>query len=180
MSTGASSTVAPAAVRRRLDGYWKMELANVALVPTFCVWLAAEAGSPVSWLAAGCLVPTCGLLAVGGVYWRAKARAAGGDRSALPAALRLARACRVPLLILTAAAAGASAADLAGAPLSAGTGDAVAAAVAAVLAVSEYVNYYHRQLQHFDNAADFRRLMRGEGFRVAHLRADLDRPARRG
>ena len=171
---------APAAVRRRLGGYWKMELMNVALVPAFCFWLAAEAGSPASWLTAGCLVPTCGLLAVGGRYWRAKAKAAGGGSTALPAALRLARACRGPLLILTVAAAVAVAVDLLAVRLSAGTGDRVAAVVAAVLAVLEYVNYYHRQLQHFDNAADFRRLLRGEGFRVAHLRADLDRAARRG
>jgi hypothetical protein len=38
-----------------------------------------------------------------------------------------------------------------------------------LLAVLEYVNYYHVQLNHFDNAADFRRLLSGKGFRKPHL-----------
>ena len=47
--------------------------------------------------------------------------------------------------------------------------------VAALLAVLEYVNYYHRQLQHFDNASDWRRLLAGRGFRPSQLSRDLVR-----
>jgi hypothetical protein len=39
----------------------------------------------------------------------------------------------------------------------------------------EYVNYYHRQLQHFDHAADWKRLLAGRGFRVSQMAADLQR-----
>jgi hypothetical protein len=42
-----------------------------------------------------------------------------------------------------------------------------------VLAVLEYVNYYHRQLQHFDNKADFRRMLAGKGFRQSWMARDL-------
>ena len=42
-----------------------------------------------------------------------------------------------------------------------------------LLALAEYVNYYHRQLQHFDNWPDFRRLMTGKGFRPAKMAVDL-------
>lgn len=45
----------------------------------------------------------------------------------------------------------------------------------AVLAGLEYVNYYHVQLQHFDNAADIKRLLSGRGFRPAHLARALRR-----
>jgi hypothetical protein len=31
------------------------------------------------------------------------------------------------------------------------------------------VNYYHFQLQHFDHADDFQRLLSGKGFRQSHL-----------
>ena len=34
---------------------------------------------------------------------------------------------------------------------------------------------FHRQLQHFDHRPDFRRLLRGDGFRRAHLARDLAR-----
>jgi hypothetical protein len=39
----------------------------------------------------------------------------------------------------------------------------------ALLAILEYVNYYRVQLQHFDHAADFKRLVTGRGFRRSHL-----------
>lgn len=50
---------------------------------------------------------------------------------------------------------------------------AIAAAVCTALAALEFVNYYKVQLQHFDHAADFRRLLQGRGFRRAHMARDL-------
>jgi hypothetical protein len=38
-----------------------------------------------------------------------------------------------------------------------------------LLAILEFVNYYHVQLQHFDHAEDFQRLLAGKGFRRSHL-----------
>ena len=49
----------------------------------------------------------------------------------------------------------------------------IVAIVLTTLAALEYVNYYHVQLQHFDNGADVRKLLRGAGFRQAHMARDL-------
>lgn len=45
----------------------------------------------------------------------------------------------------------------------------IAASLYFLLAVLEYVNYYHVQLQHFDHSEDFKRLMSGNSFRQSHL-----------
>ena len=57
--------------------------------------------------------------------------------------------------------------------LTIGTADRWAAAACATMAVLEYVNYYHRQIQHFDNKADFRRMLAGKGFRQSWMARDL-------
>lgn len=54
-------------------------------------------------------------------------------------------------------------------------GDRITASIAASLAMLEYVNYYHRQLQHFDHAADWKRLLEGRGFRASQMATDLQR-----
>jgi hypothetical protein len=54
-----------------------------------------------------------------------------------------------------------------------GSGDRWVATFAALLGLLEYVNYYHRQLQHFDNWSDFRRLFQGKGFRISQLARDI-------
>jgi ferric-dicitrate binding protein FerR (iron transport regulator) len=46
---------------------------------------------------------------------------------------------------------------------------AIAAAGLSVLALLEYVNYYHRQLQVIDNKADFQRLLSTGRFKRARL-----------
>ena len=45
----------------------------------------------------------------------------------------------------------------------------IGASLLCLLAVLEFVNYYHVQLQHFDHAEDFQRLLSGKGFRRSHL-----------
>jgi hypothetical protein len=52
--------------------------------------------------------------------------------------------------------------------------DQIAATACAALAALEYVNYYHRQLQHFDSWADFKRLLAGKGFRKSWMARDLE------
>jgi hypothetical protein len=44
-----------------------------------------------------------------------------------------------------------------------------------LLAVLEYINYYHVQLQHFDHAPDWQRLVSGRGFRRSHLAREIER-----
>jgi hypothetical protein len=51
----------------------------------------------------------------------------------------------------------------------------VAPAVLLLLAVLEYINYYHVQLQHFDHAPDWQRLVSGRGFRRSHLAREIER-----
>jgi hypothetical protein len=47
-----------------------------------------------------------------------------------------------------------------------------------LLAVIEYVNFYHVQIQHFDHAADWKRLVSGRGFRRSHLARAIERHRR--
>ena len=63
--------------------------------------------------------------------------------------------------------------------LSKGRPDQIAISVMAVLAALEYINYYHRQLNYFDNKADLKRVFSGKGFRTSQMRRDLDQLARR-
>ncbi|MFN9877812.1 MAG: hypothetical protein ACK557_04995, partial [Planctomycetota bacterium] len=51
----------------------------------------------------------------------------------------------------------------------------VAPAILLLLAVLEYINHYHFQLQHFDHAPDWQRLVSGRGFRRSHLAREIDR-----
>ncbi|MFN4239642.1 MAG: hypothetical protein ACK4E5_03255 [Erythrobacter cryptus] len=160
-------------VARRLAWYWQVELANAALVPLLLVAIGLHMGGAIGWPSLAAMVPMSGLLIVGGLYWRGKLRALQGQGAALDKALRLADRWDRPLLGLTGIACG-----LAGAgfiiPLPGGAaGDRWAASGAAMLALAEYVNYYHRQLQHFDNGADFSRLITGRGLRRAWLARDL-------
>jgi hypothetical protein len=160
-------------VARRLSWYWQVELANVVLVPAFFVFFAYRHGAGLGWPTLAALVPVCGLLAVGGLYWRGKLYVLKGSRSALDAALAIADRLDRPLLILTGLAVVLAAAvwlpDLPGSE----EADRIAVPIAALLALAEYVNYYSRQLQHFDNWSDFVRLLRGQGLRPAKMAVDL-------
>jgi hypothetical protein len=160
-------------VARRLAWYWPMELGNVVFVPAAFVIIPLQLGTGVGWPTLVALLPVCGLLIVGGLYWRGKLFALRGDRAALSGALALADRLDKPLLSLTLAALVLAAAGLALPLPGASEGDRWAVLIAALLALAEYVNYYHRQLQHFDNWPDFQRLITGRGFRPAKMAVDL-------
>jgi len=59
--------------------------------------------------------------------------------------------------------------------LAVSTGERWVMAVSAVLAGLEYINYHHRQLQHFDHWPDFQRLITGRGFQPSQMARDLGR-----
>jgi len=160
-------------IKKRLSYYWKMELANVIIVPAAMIFFAGQAGSPIGWLSLFSIIPMCGLLLVGGLYWRGKHKGLSGDKTVLNTALSAADRLQYPLLILTAIVCLLSIAAFGNPGLARGTGDRVVAAIAALLSALEYVNYYHRQLQHFDHVADFKRLLSGRGFRRAQMAQDL-------
>lgn len=124
------------------------------------------------------LVACCSTLLVGGAYWRAVWLRLEGDPSAMRLALDMAARWK-PLCYWTTIA---SAAISVWAILSLGP---VAATITAsgfsMLAVLEYVNYYHLQLQNFDHGPTFRRFLKRRTFPRSHLAKDLEisREARR-
>ena len=87
---------------------------------------------------------------------------------------RRTQAGEAPALVLTLAGCATALAGWRVPAWSAGLADRNVATACAVLAVLEYVNYYHRQLQHFDSREDFRRLLSGKGFRKSWLARDLE------
>lgn len=162
---------AKAKLDKRLSGYWKMEGINIIAVPLLMAWLADWQLGLASFVA---LIPMCALLAIGTIYWRSKLQQLREGQS-LPRSIALLAKLQFPTLILTII--GAASATLAWvSPGSAsGPGDRWVATAAATLAVLEYVNYYHRQLQHFDHAADWKRLISGRGFRPSQMSVDIAR-----
>lgn len=163
---------------RRLSGYWKMEAANVLLVPLlalFCVVAYEDALS--LWLAAAMLACS-GLLVIGAAAWRLELAELQGE-SALAAQLRRWLGPSKPLGLALGLLGGVAAVaeyvnDGSFTP------SAIAALALGTLAVLEYVNYYVAQLQHFDHAADFKRLVTGKGFRKPHLGRLVEEWQRRG
>lgn len=161
----------------RLEPYWKMEAANAVMIPLAVVLLSK---GQLSWVS---LVPMAAmvlLLAIGALYWRAKVRQLKGQTKGWTSLLRGLARLQLPALILTVAGCIAALAGWIRADLALGMADRVAATVCAVLAALEYVNYYHRQLQHFDNKADFKRMLAGKGFRPSWLARDLAELRRKG
>lgn len=160
-------------VIKRLAWYWQVELANAAAVPAAFFLVMLRFGDGLGWPTIFALVPVCGLLVVGGLYWRGKLHALKGEGKAMDSALALADRWDRPLLVLTLLALIFAAAGFV-VPLPGSTAsDRWGVLVAASLAAAEYVNYYHRQLQHFDNWPDFQRLITGRGFRPAKMALDL-------
>lgn len=125
------------------------------------------------WSALGVASMATGLfLIVGALYWRGvHRRQSDGDRSATRQALAFADKAERPGLWLTGLAAVTSAWALSVEGLS---GAVIGAAALKLLAWLEWINYYRRQLQHFDNGADFKRLLSGQGFKRAHMARELD------
>lgn len=163
-----------ARIERRLAGYWKLEAANVVLVPAAALILAASFEWTLGAASYFAILPVCLLLAIGAQYWRAKlAQLRSGE--ALPHAVGLIARLQWPSAALTGLAAVLAGASWAIPGLAASQGDRWLSAVLALLAGLEYVNYYHRQVQHFDHWPDFLRLLTGRGFRRSQMAVDIAR-----
>lgn len=165
-------------VARRLRGYWQMEAANVLFVPAFAIGLVLWAGGGVSIALVAAAIACAALLVVGALYWRAVMRQMEGARGALAFWIpRLAAVeglslalviCAVAVTVMEFVQAG-----------GAWTPERIGAVALTALAALEYVNYYRVQLQHFDNWADFKRLITGRGLRQAHMARDIQAWRRR-
>ena len=161
----------------RLSRYWQFEAVNVFAVP---LMMAYFSGGRLGWPAAIAIVPMSGMLVVGTVYLRAKYRQVALGEP-IDRALKFVAGAQVFMLsgcLLALAVVGLS---WLWPDTTQGLAERWVVTIAALLAALEYVNYYHRQLQHFDNASDWRRLLAGRGFRTSQLRRDLERAGlRRG
>jgi hypothetical protein len=158
------------ALIKRLGPYWKMEAGNAVLLPALMVYFSK--GS-IGWVSATATLPMIIMLVVGAVYWRAKLfQLRQRDYDIRPTLDKIA-AVQVPVLVLTSVGSVVAVTGWLIPGMAISYADNVCASIAAILAILEYVNYYHRQLQHFDNIADFRRLTRGRGFRASQMANDL-------
>ena len=159
------------AAPRNLAAYWRMEAGNVVFVPGLALFFGFPADG-IEALAIGvAIVATAGFLVVGTLFWRGVDRRLSiGDREAATRALSFADRVEKPLLATTA---GALVATLLALAMNGWTYAVIAAALLTLLAALEYVNYYQRQLQHFDNRADFMRLVTGRGGKPSHMARDL-------
>ena len=150
--------------------YGRLEAFNALLIPaiaTYYGWPGDAAGGVVLTLAN--LAVVIGLV-VGAVYWLALAARLKGDPAPTRRALILADRAPRPLLAVVVLSVIADTWLIAARGFTLPTG---IAATVTLLAALEYVNYYHVQLQHFDNLADWRKLLHGRGFRRAHMAGDL-------
>ncbi|UOR14699.1 hypothetical protein [Qipengyuania aquimaris] len=162
-------------LRDRLSGYWRMEVGNAVIIPLAVLFVAKMSESPLGLLTWLSFLPMCALLLLGGLYWRGKLRSLDGDARPLDTSLAIADKSQLALGFASVLALLAALCAWVWPWLSVSLGDRIAATICSLLAVLEYVNYYHRQLQHFDHAADFRRLIAGQGFRRAQMAGDLAR-----
>jgi hypothetical protein len=163
---------------RRLENYWKIEAGNVVLIPAIAVLVVVRSGGSVTAALVLAMLACSFLLVIGTIALRMMLRKARGDADATRDRIPLLVRMRWPAIGLCAAAAVAVAIDWIsrGPTLSA---ERLAPTVLLLLAVLEYVNYYHVQIQHFDHAPDWRRLLSGRGFRPSHLAREIDRWKRR-
>ena len=141
----------------------------MAGIPFICVVLTK---GQIGWITLVPLLAAVLLLGIGAAYWRFKVRQL---RRSHPdtAVLDWIEWLRLPSLAVTVIGGGVAALGWMVPALSVGLADRIAASACAVLAALEYINYYHRQLQHFDNLTDFRRMISGKGFRKSWMARDL-------
>ena len=147
-----------------------MEAGNVLILPVFLFFVANMKLSLVS--IAG-FVPMMLLLAIGALYWRAKLKQLESRDYPFAQTMGVISRLQFPSLVLTLLGLGAVFFGWLQPEHFSGDRDRWVATFAAVLALLEYINYYHRQLQHFDHGADFRRLLAGKGLRPSQMAKDL-------
>ena len=161
----------PARRPRNFDAYWKMEAANVVFVPGFALALGWPRDAVEASALGLAIAAAAGFLVVGTFFWRGvDRRLRFADRVAARRALDFADRVERPLVVICGAAVAATVAAL---MLNGWTPAVIAATALSALAALEYVNYYHWQLQHFDNIADLKRLFSGRGGRASHMARDL-------
>lgn len=154
---------------KRLKPYWMMEGANVLLMPLiawFLITFVAKGQITVAVIAA--MLATSFLLVVGTFAWKMVVDGLEGNSTSEEQWTPWLDLARWPAMLLTILALIATAAE-AFSTLPRFSASLIGASLLCLLAILEFVNYYHVQLQHFDHAEDFQRLLSGKGFRQSHL-----------
>ena len=154
---------------KRLKPYWMMEGANVLLMPLiawFLITVVAKGQITIAVIAA--MLATSFLLVVGTFAWKMVVDGLEGNSTSEEQWTPWLDLARWPAMLLTILALIATVAE-AFSTLPRFSASLIGASLLCLLAVLEFVNYYHVQLQHFDHADDFQRLLSGKGFRQSHL-----------
>lgn len=159
---------------RRLRNYWKIEAMNVVLIPAAAAYIVLHFGGKITLPLVLCMCACSFLLVIGTVALRMMLRKAEGIGEAADHVVPLLARLRWPAVALCVAAAAACGYDWATGGLHLSP-DRVVSLLVLLLAVLEYINYYHVQIQHFDHAADWQRLLAGRGFRRSHLAREIER-----
>ena len=160
---------------KRLGDYWKIERLNAFLIPPAAINVVVFVFDGSFTLAfALSLLATVWLLVVGTISLRMLLKNLERDFSFSEYWLPKLHVAQLPSLLLVVASIMLTLLDSIRA-YPKFTASHYGAITFTLLAVLEYINYYHRQLQHFDNVSDFNRLMTGNGFRESHLARSLGR-----
>jgi hypothetical protein len=156
---------------RNFRTYAAIEASNAVLIPGAALLLAPPT-RPAEWVSVSLAIAACaGFLLLGASYWAAlDRRLRASDRRSLNRVLFLADRLELPLLLAVAAA---LIALIFGVLIHGFRWPLGAAGILTLLAVLEYVNYYHRQLQHFDRWSDFKRLVLTRRLPASHMAKDL-------
>jgi hypothetical protein len=159
---------------KRLTTYWKIEAGNAVFIPALAVYLVLKSGGRISTALVLSGLACSFLLVIGTIVLRMMLRKARGEADAIADRIPLLARMRWPAIALCVAAAVANGAEWLSGSLEL-SAQCVAPALLLLLAVLEYVNCYHVQLQHFDHAPDWQRLIAGRGFRRSHLAREIER-----
>lgn len=162
-------------LHRRLSQYWKVERLNIFLLPTVATFVVGVTHqntlTMAFWVS---MIATSFLLVVGTIALRMLHKRLDKDLSYETFWLPKLHIVQLPSLALVVVSSLLTTRQLISQYPSFQVVE-YASLGFTVLAVLEYINYYHRQLQHFDNKADFQRLWTGKGFRRSQLARSLEK-----
>jgi hypothetical protein len=161
-----------ASFKKRLRYLWTFELLN-ALVVFPLLYYVISLQYRLGWFSLAALLVVCMLLVVGAAYWFLKSRALDGSRLLYqPGTRRFFRGCKRVFGFVVLALVG-----LFGLRAFGQSGAALAELVTGggltLMALLEYINYYHVQLS-YDNRADLRYLLTHRRLKRAVMVRDLD------
>jgi hypothetical protein len=154
----------------RLGWYWKMERACAVVFPPLAFVVSTPTDVPSALVLALSLTACCSILWIGAAYWKCVWDRLQGNRTSTLRALQIASRWQWILLTLALLSAAISVTAFA---IYGAQPAVIGALIFSTLALLEYVNYFHVQLQNFDHGPTFRRFLKRRRFDRAHLAHEL-------